>query len=335
MIPDCVSRRAGILVAAAALVAGCGGGGGGGAIPLADLSTRMADVACQSNACGTYPDQASCRAAASRSNIPRLQAAVAAGKTKYDGVAAAACLDALGPAIGACRLSALFVDLPPACAAAFTGTGAAGADCLFDLECVSQLCDRSACDAVAECCHGTCLDGPAPQLRQEGAPCGAADTCAAGTFCDTTLATPTCVPAKPAGQACRSGDACVAGHVCLPTSLADAAAGVGTCTKPPGEGETCTISGTCDLRTDFCDAVTSKCTPRIAVGSPCDPASLEDGCVGYGICDQTTVTCRARGRDGEDCNPATSSGACLETLGCDATSLTCMLPDAPPLCGVP
>jgi hypothetical protein len=320
----------GVLAAVMALSVGCGGSSSSGPIPLADLPAQVTAAFCQANACGQYPDHATCVQSMSGSNLPRLQAAVAAGKTKYDGAAAAECLNALGASFASCKLSDTFADTPFACAATFTGTVSAGGDCLGDEECVSQQCDRTACDAGTPCCHGTCVAGAAPRDVPAGGACAQGDFCAPGTFCDQSAATPICAPAKAAGAPCMFGDSCVAGYFCLPATIGATGPGQGFCVKPPTTGQTCTAPGTCDLRTDFCDATTSKCRARIAVGGACDSTTLDDGCVGFAFCDQATSKCVAKASVGESCDPTTGSG-CLDNFTCDA-NFVCQASPSPPVC---
>jgi hypothetical protein len=64
-------------------------------LSLSDLPAAATDALCTYAArCGEMPDVASCKAAAG-TDMGQLLADVKAGKTKYDGKAAAACLDAM------------------------------------------------------------------------------------------------------------------------------------------------------------------------------------------------------------------------------------------------
>jgi hypothetical protein len=64
-------------------------------ISLSDFPAAAVDAGCSRAArCGLVPDKASC-VAASNPDIGQLSADVTAGRVRYDGKAAAACLDAL------------------------------------------------------------------------------------------------------------------------------------------------------------------------------------------------------------------------------------------------
>src|SRR5258708_6349471 len=103
-------------------VVGCGGGGGSGPIALADLPARLVETLCAAEVgCGFFADAASCRASLTP-NTGQLEADVAAGKIKYDGAQAGACLDAFAGVFGSCRQSDPRLRTPAACAQTFVGT---------------------------------------------------------------------------------------------------------------------------------------------------------------------------------------------------------------------
>jgi hypothetical protein len=85
------------------------------------------------------------------------------------------------------------------------------------------------------------------------------------------------------------------------------------------------------LRTDFCDPMTSKCTPRVAPGAACMPLG-DQGCVRYARCDQATSKCVARGKVGDPCDP-NDPLQCLDNLAC--TNGACAVPPEPTICPQP
>jgi hypothetical protein len=296
---------------------GCGGGAGsGGPISLADFPAAEADVLCARAAfCGQYPDKASCLSA-NILDFGQVMADVAAGKATYDGAAAATCLAAVRKdQTIACTVSAEASHLSdPSCSAIFTGTVADGGSCTSGQQCASGSCDVSACTGAATCCAGTC-DATVANPVPLGGDCTApAARCAAGTFCrgvDTANGKAgTCGAVTPEGGACATGEACASGLLCVPAgpNTLDA-----VCGTAPAEGQSCNGGVPCDAHADYCDPVTSLCTPRIAVGGAC-PSSA--GCVSYATCDPTTMVCVALGGLGEACQVN-----CLGTLACSGTCM--------------
>jgi hypothetical protein len=303
--------------------AGCGGGN----IPLSDLPARAEDVVCNAElACQAYPDSASCHAAL-HTNLDQIQADVAAGKIKYDGAQAAACLDSESTIL-ICRLSAPRVRQPSACAATFVGTVAAGGACLVNEDCVSARCNTANC-TTGMCCVGTCAAAQPTGVAVGGA-CMSSSQCVDGAFCDFSVVTsPTCAAVKAAGQPCTSSDQCVSGTACL--AMSGGAMTTRACTKPPGHGETCSGAGSCDDRGDFCDPATMKCASRLLPGSACDP--LVAPCVLYATCDTATMKCVARGGIGAACGTAAAPASCLSGLSC--TNGTCAASAPRPVCPQP
>jgi hypothetical protein len=297
-------------VAALIALAGCGGGGSG-TIALADLPTRVVDTLCAAEvSCGLYADAASCRASVT-SDLGQLGADVAAGKVKYDGAQAGACLDAFATAFGSCRLSDPRVRQPASCAQTFVGTVPTGGACLVNEDCVSARCTFPSC-AVGTCCVGACDAAVAAEGSVAvGGACMSTSQCVAGAFCNFDVTAPTCVALKPAGQACASSEECVSGTACAVNG--NPATTVGACVKPPARGEPCTGLFTCDSGGDFCDPATRTCLARVAVGGACTPNT--DDCVLYASCDATTSTCVARGAVGAPCVAAAGS-SCLSGLTC-------------------
>jgi hypothetical protein len=293
--------------------------GGNGTIPIADLTQRVIAANCARDVrCGVYPDEATCEAALAPLDFGQLQANVAAGKSKYDGAAAADCLAALGA--GSCSITAeVSTPAPPACARAIQGTLGAGAACNDDTECVSGTCDTSGCTTGASCCAGICA--ATPTIVALGADCTSPTVaCPDDSFCTGgTIAT--CVAKIPAGQPCVSLTECVAGLLCV----SDPTTGNATCGTFPAHGASCTASQFCDSASDYCDLTTGICTSRVAPGGACQPADVS--CVAYATCDATTSTCLALGGAGAAC---TSASACLSAF-CSGSG-RCAVPPPATVC---
>ena len=87
---------------------------------------------------------------------------------------------------------------------------------------------------------------------------------------------------------------------------------MGTCTRPASEGETCNPESfiPCAYIDNYCDTTTLVCTPGIAVGGTCDPATR---CVPYAFCDNGT--CVQHALQGEACD-AQGPRDCLGELDC-------------------
>lgn len=308
--------------------------GGGDSVPLSQLGARLLDVSCDvSVRCQQDADKASCMAS-HQPALDQLMASVAAGKTKYDGASAQACLDAFdsGQSIGSCSLTTELNPVPlTACDATFTGTLGTGASCLIDQECVSASCDKSNCTGVTTCCLGVC----APKVSPVGigGDCSASPTsCVAGTYCkDAAGATPTCTAKIAAGQPCDSVNGttqCAIGTICIFTEPPGA---TGICGKLPAEGQPCVPSGFgCDVVVDVCTtsatSALSTCTRRGAVGSPCD---TDIQCLPYALCDATAGSCVARGGAGAVCATSVAT-SCLGSLACVGGA--CTLPPPVPAC---
>jgi hypothetical protein len=316
-----------MVAAVLAALAGCGGSGSGsGDVSLQELPARAVDVFCQAElACGLFPDSASCHSAL-QADQGQVEADVAAGKVKYDGAQAAACLDAL-PASVSCTQSAPRRPQPSACNQIFVGTVAMGGPCLANEDCVSASCDFKACATATMCCAGTCAT-PQPSSVAVGGACNSINQCAVGAYCNFDVTPFVCAPVKAAGQPCSSSNECMDGAACLPTSASSLS--MRACGRPPRRGEACPGPTSCDSRADFCDPLTMKCVARLAPGAACMPAAM--GCVAWAFCDTTSLKCVARGGVGEPCD-ATNGGTCLSDLTCAGG--VCALRPLKPVCPQP
>jgi hypothetical protein len=298
----------------------------GGPIPLGEVKARALAAICEHETrCGSFPSVAACRASLF-STTDQLVASVNAGRIKYDGNAAAACLDTLR-ATGCNR-----TDEPEAwelpCLATFKGVLAAGATCYIDEECVTGSCDSSSCASASACCAGTCEDLPVvPNPVPAGGECsGPNAVCAQGTYCSYSAPTPVCTVGPAPGQACDPAE--ITSGQCLDHNecVASGSALGGTCTAPPAEGESCAPDGSaCNSSLDYCDPVAEKCVRKLAPGMPC---STDVECVDYASC--VSGACFPLSQLGEPCDETISNPACLGALQCSSSA--CALPQLPPVC---
>jgi hypothetical protein len=308
---------------------GAGCGPSGGSITLDEAERRILAALCRFEvSCHEVPDMAACMAVLQQEPgyQQTLDADIASGKVAYDGVKAQSCVSQYESLLSSCSRieDAALNALSPVCDQVLVGTVAAGGACFFNEECAGggscQVTDTS-CSRSVMCCAGTCVAQPAP--IPVGGDCSAPQpnqSCAAGSYCNTAQSgsSRTCVAQSTVeGTPCTSSTLCASPMYCA----IDPATGMGTCKRAAATGAACSPSVgsiSCDQVGDYCDATTSKCTPRVAPGSTCD--STQFNCVGYATCVGTT--CVARPVAGQACDP-TSGPSCLGSLPCDTTTNTC------------
>jgi hypothetical protein len=293
---------------------------------MEDFASAFIDASCtRAVACGQVPDKATCVAANALNDFDDFFASVRAGKTTYDGAAAAKCIAterAMGAALP-CTVTALPDLQAPACLEIFKGTLANGAACSQGTQCLSAYCLVSSCgNGTPACCVGSC----APFTRVPiGGDCDpSASLCVDGSYCRVT--THLCAAEIAAGQPCDIGTGdyfCQRGLDCQ----TDPSSGARACRRRPAEGEAC--SGVCDALADFCEPSTMKCVPKIAAGGAC---SLSGGsCVDSARCDLASMTCVELGKAGEACDPQGPAPQCFLSLQCTAAGV-CALPEPDPVC---
>jgi len=193
-----------------------------------------------------------------------LNAGVTAGRLKYDGAAARACMDQMQ---GQC--SALMQEAPlagPGCETVFKGLVPNGGDCAADIECATP---GYICPIAQNAQSGKCQAPP-----KEGQPC-ANFLCEEGLICGNVNNTPTCVKLLADGAACSISFECASGN-CSASKCASAQRKI---------GDACSFSIECDQ--SYCDSQTNKCTTPKADGAACnDPGECQSG-----QCDQSTMKC--------------------------------------------
>ena len=301
----------------------CDGGstpaGGDTSISLPDFPAALVNGICTyAVRCGQMPDLATCKATI-QADEGQVSADVQAGRTKYDGKAAAACLDTLRSR-SCSRAQGLWSE-SQVCKDFVKGTVADNSACYVGSECVSGSCSGDICSG-SECCLGTC--NPSPTAIPIGGDCsGSPDRCGSGAFCYYG-STSTCTAKGAAGQSCERvsyARSCVDKMYCVPNGT-----DTGICGTLPAQGESCQPVGVCDSLLNYCDYLTSKCVPNIPVGGDCSAASAS--CVAYATCD-TNGRCVAKASAGEPCDDV-NGPRCLGSLLCDSGS--CALPPAATVC---
>jgi hypothetical protein len=248
------------------LLAACGDNVPG--LPLEELQAATVQARCERLVrCGLLTSTETCAAYFRAPDERTLQAAIEAGKIRYDGASAPGCLAAL--AALPCDESAAEARTPiEACERMLRGRLDVGDTCAFDLECGSGSCDAPPC-LPDTCCTGKCLP---TRTAAAGAPCTADEQCVRGTFCGGGG---TCTPLSGRGQPCRADAHCEPGHACIGASdLQD-----GACRAMPLLGESCPYLRCAEVGAR-CDAA-QRCVPLGLPGAPC---TTDPDCSPFALC---------------------------------------------------
>jgi hypothetical protein len=210
-------------------------------------------------------------------------AAVTAGRRRFDGAAASACLNLVAAAT--CDTP---VTEPSPCEAAFPGAVPAGGACQAGDECAEGSCLK-----MGDACGGQCED-----LPDLGEACSG-QRCARNARCDGGR----CVASvrSMSGGPCFTSFDCAQGVLQQPLfACVGPATGSRTC-QPRRTAGTCGDSLDCQAKY-FCDPATHECRPRLAPGAgPCSPAQ-QDQCM-------TTTYCLAP--------EGMTTGTCVELVAAD------------------
>jgi hypothetical protein len=315
------------------------GGGGSSSISIDDLTAKTVHTICAYYAtCGVVDTATSCESTYTLFGEGNVVAAVKAGTAKYDGSAAAACLDDEGKLdcgdLGINEQQALTKD----CAKIFTGTIADNAACNVSEECISQTCTPtdSSCDPSAACCPGTCTPKTATVTVADGQDCSAAGSvCAGADVCvnDALGSTGTlCRAIAAEGGTCVNFGMCAEGTGCTVTVSGTTA--TGKCAKPLESGAACDPMGEAQCDADnllYCDTTSSKCTALVQPGGACDATqNFNNGnCVPFSLCDSTSK-CITQMPIGGTCDSTNNQSLdCTGYAECDPTTNKCIkTPDA-------
>jgi hypothetical protein len=301
-------RRRALLLAC---VAACGGGGGGGGTgpSLDELQQASHDAQCAYNVrCGLFATTADCDAYLLVAPDPSAQAAVDAGKTKYDPGKAGQCFASIASA--SCdQTDKSAREIDDACSHIFTGTLQMGDTCASGSECASGNC--SIPSDTGDCPLGTC--GAAEVVANLGESC-TIHQCAPGSFCD---ATQTCAHLEPQNTPCDFDTDCDYLLGCL------GATGAKTCQPVPHIGSACPDMACAEVNAT-CDATSATC---VALGLPGDACTTVSDCTFYGECDTTAMQCTNFPTLGAACTSVCTGLAwCMIPSGMPAG--TCVAPQA-------
>ncbi len=252
----------------------------------------------------------------------KLEAAVTAGRIKYDETQLAACVSALQS--GTCSALAMG-STPTACKDTLSGTVAKNGTCHGDGDCEgSSYC--SGLGGTTGACSGTCT----PRIAT-GAACTTDDECVSGDACTESGsgsgASKTCTsiaattPAA-AGATCgydkttKTFVDCAAGLLCIGSPL--------VCTAPIAPGKACTTGeGACGALS-YCDPSSKTCKSWGGAGAACGAVKDQDpiGCLAGTYCKTSTGTplvgtCTTTEAGGAACTSATdcASGVCSKADG--------------------
>lgn len=238
--------------------------------------------------CRHAPDRPTCERLLDPKDydIRRTVDAIAAGRVRYDGVAAARCIAETREQF--CLIGALTAR---SCREAIRGLVAEGGACSASRECAGDAaCEIESCPG--QCCQGRC--GPPRDLARGSADFGEAcqdhADCRPEAYCETDRRC-TRYPDEE-GQRCLFG--CNRGDLfCDIDTL--------TCMRFGAPGERCDPEGQeappCDPAWAVCDGV---CRPRPGVGERCDDGDRL--CVPTTLCDLALEVCVPRREHGEPCD---------------------------------
>lgn len=279
-------------------------------IPFAQYAQRRLEAQCQRLvSCGVFASAAACPAYFRLIPDSSLAAAVHDHKVRYDGVAAAACVDAL--AKQSCDATSRDARVAPApCGKVLTGELGGGAPCAFSTECKSGSCMfGSACDP-STCCAGTCADtSPSPI----GGACHVDSDCVADTYCGLDQL---CHALGKDGATCYGDNQCDYGLACITATNPGICHALGADAGPCPYGRCASVGDTCNA--------SMTC---VAVGLPGAACTMDAQCSPYGRCDTASGQCAAAPDIGQPC-----TSQCEADAWCDSMTATCqaLLTDTTP-----
>ena len=282
---------------ALALVVGCSGGSG---IDSKDFTTDAQAALCAYEVrCGLFVNTTDCDEYFTINTDATFQAELAKGLVHYDGNQAETCFNDLRDA--PCDQTAMETRAQPsACAAAVTGSVAAGGTCVHNEECQSEKCAKA--NTAGDCDSGTCEASEA--LGKLGDACATRD-CDPAFVCDNTKV---CANLYTVGMPCSLNTDCAYGLACDGDP--------GFCRNAPKLGEACPDHLCAELGA-YCSS-TGTCTALGLAGAACSATQL---CSPYYPCNTTTGTCTANPKLGQAC-----TGLCSDGSYCDSDTHLCASP---------
>jgi len=255
--------------------------------------------------CGLFASADTCGAFfRDRPDVDR-DAALAAGKVYYNGVAAQRCHAALAE-LSCDAASREGRVLPAACDEIFNGLVDDGDACAFDTECRSERCDTTGCEPFT-CCSGTCL--ATRERAAIGKGCEVSADCVVDAYCAPEGV---CQRLVGEGGSCDVDGDCDYGLACIGASELMP----GNCRAMPLVGESCPYLRCAEIGAT-CNA-SHVCVPLGLPGAAC--ASAAD-CSPFARCDVASGTCADVPTLGQACE-----GTCAGEAFCEAGSKTCVAP---------
>lgn len=257
----------------------------GGALSLEAVGPTLVQAACESllrcpatsdNATsrvlfGTVP---SCVAAVQRlgnNDIEDLQRGVREGRIRYDGVAAARCLDGVR---ARCDVGLALDDL---CGDVFQGTIASGGQCFRHEECAGDGYCRG-----SDTCPGVCTPRLAPgatcetdrQCQGSGGEPGACLNQGGSSRCVQLQSAPAATEGQPCGIVVGTGSSMGTRVACGSTLYCRREAGsrAGTCQRPLTAGSPCRSGDACEGSNVCTGSACRSFTLQTTADAPCDQA---------------------------------------------------------------
>lgn len=323
---------------------GNGGGGGGGTIAVTDLYATLIEslctklVSCPGGAGQLeFANKDACKAifTSQFDKNDKLQSSIAAGKIKYDGSKAGACISAMTATCDAFTQN----TQPAECKATVTGLVVIGQACISSDECADGYCKKEG-DCPGICTAKTAKDGDCTQggVCADGLHCvkgkcsdsgwGGTDggcnqssDCASTAYCDYSSASPTCKTKGDSGAKCNAGASCKSGFTCSK----------GACTAVAKVGEPCSGQDSCESGAACAPDATGNagvCVKVVELGGACKTNSecrtLDAVCLGA----DGAKTCKVLPGKGEACGVADQVKPlrCMPPYTCDGKNCVDPLP---------
>jgi hypothetical protein len=289
------------------LGSGCGDG-----LAVHDLqSSRIAALCARYVRCGAIESADRCEASYryDYNDDAFFEAAVAAGKIRFDATAAKNCFEALAAA--SCDTTAADSrHEPAACVKMLVGRVAVGGDCYAATECESGVCELTGCP-LDTCCPGVCAASVAP--APIGGECRGGVQCVADAYCGSDSR---CQALLPRYAACYESRECEPGFACIGASPGGSSGHAGACDTLPQLGQQCRYSQCGEIGARCELPGSNTCVPK-AIGATC---AYDNDCPIFTPCNQMTHQCEPLPLRGETCQ-----GSCGGTAWCSRSG-TCMDP---------
>jgi len=240
-----------------------------------------------------------------------LDAAVAAGTIKYDGVSAYDCLEELAEVT--CDRDESLSEQAPSCGLVLEGLVPPDSACMIGDECALDGVCGVAPGCEESCCPGNCR---VVNITAElGESCVNNNVrCAAGSYCarepDTGVRT-VCAARRPLDAGCSDDF-----NACQEDLSCDGL----TCRARALAGESCSAAACASgLTCAYLNDASQICVAPAELGAPCEPEAYSGACLHLAArCNYDTRVCELLGDVGESC-----TNGCRPYTFCDYQSDTC------------